>query len=140
MKIRNLVIILLAFTSATTFAQNNEVVRILPSEEGMVRLLITEHKNEPVIVKFKKGNQVISKDKIRTANKENGFIKLYDINNLYAGEYQLEVLNAGKITTYNFSTKNGQPVWTQYWNDKLNNDTQIAKLDKEDSLALTKGN
>ncbi|QSE97010.1 sialidase domain-containing protein [Fulvivirga lutea] len=143
MKTQFATIALAIISSVSVMAQSSTTAkaRILPhNEEGFVRLLITDHNNEPVVVKFKSGNTLISKNKINTSNKDNGFIKLYDIRNLRNGDYTLEIENNGTVITYNFTTDGNLPVWTQYWNDQLNNNTRLAKNDSADSSKLVAEN
>lgn len=135
--------ILLATLVSGVFAQNSQVIKaiILPhNEEGFVRLLVTEHNNEPVTVLFKKGNRIITKDRIKTDDYEKGFIKLYDIGNLKNGDYKIEIQNQDNVLSYDFTTKSNESVAAQFWKTQLNNNTRLAGIHSADSLVLQAGN
>ncbi|MEQ8928050.1 MAG: hypothetical protein RLO81_19690 [Fulvivirga sp.] len=143
MKTQLATIALALISSVSAMAQTSTSVtaRILPhNEKGFVRLLITDHNNKPVVVRFKSGNTLISKNKINTSKKEEGFTKLYDIRNLKEGNYTLEIENNDEVITYNFTTDGDLPVWTQYWNEQLNNNIRLAKHDSTDSSQLVAEN
>ena len=141
MKAQILTTLLMMF-SASIFAQSvqpNAVV--LPhTEEGFVRLMITNHNDQKISVIFKKGNHILNTDVIETKNEPKGFIKLYDVRNLTKGEYTIEVYNQNPIISFDFSADSEESIAKQFWKTQLNNNNQFATSDSLDSIALNRGN
>ncbi len=121
-------------------SQNNDpVVRILPFyQEGFVRLLVMESSEAPVTVKFYKGNNLLSTDKVQASNYENGFIKLYDVRKLKNGDYSVKVESKGKKAVQTFTISDNEPLWAQSAKNDIEGSERIAALNAKDSVSLEK--
>ena len=141
MKAQILTTLILMF-SVASFAQSSQPSAvILPhTQEGFVRLMVTEHNDQAVTVLFKKGDHIIKRDVVETKNEPKGFIKLYDVRNLTKGEYTIEVYNQNPIISFDFSADSDESIAKQFWKTQLNNNNQFATSDSLDSIALNRGN
>lgn len=123
----------------SSFAKDE--IKLLPhSEEGLLRLLYARGSNSPVTINFIKGNRRILTDKVKGQETENGFIRTYDISRLKNGEYTIEVKAKDTVSYEKIQIVENTPVWINYFNDKLNNNTQIAEVNQKDNLQKLAGN
>lgn len=146
MKTQKTILATLAIVLASTFSfaqtNNNESeVRVLPhSESGLMRLLYSGDSQELVTVKFYSGNALLYKDKVKADNYEKGFIKLYDLRKLGAGDFKVVVETSGKSTGYAFNIDRENKIWAEYWNNYTSKSSNLAKLEKEGKALLVSGN
>lgn len=145
MKTQKTILATLAIVMASTFSfgqsiNNKSEVRVLPHHEsGVLRLLYSGEEKETVTVKFYSGNALISKDKVKADKFEKGFIKLYDLRKLEAGDFKVEVETSGKSTGYAFTINEDKNIWVQYWNDYAIGQEVIASINPDKTL-LVSGN
>ncbi|MEM9856381.1 MAG: hypothetical protein AAF843_03440 [Bacteroidota bacterium] len=122
--------LILTVLSTATFAQqssNDPIVKILPlPTANMLKLLYVNDVEGAVQVKFYSGNALIKRDKIRGRNFEKGFVKKYDLSDLKAGIYQVEVISGGMSVKYELSVNPGQPLWARTWENHLSPEQAIA--------------
>ena len=134
MKTQKTILATLAIVMASTFSfgqtiNNKSEVRVLPHHEsGVLRLLYSGEEKETVTVKFYSGNALISKDKVKADKFNKGFIKLYDLRKLEAGDFKVEVETSGKSTGYAFTINEDKNIWVQYWNDYAIGQEVIASI------------
>ncbi|MEM6358717.1 MAG: hypothetical protein AAF149_09200 [Bacteroidota bacterium] len=114
----------LTVLSAAAFASDNAngdpVIKILPSPEANVlKLLYVNDMDGTVQVKFYEGSALVKKDKIKEKDFEKGFIKRYDLSELKAGIYQVEIISEGMSVKYELSVNPGQPLWARSWSGHM---------------------
>ena len=131
-------IVLLLVASGSMFAQSTGQVKILPSENGMVKLMYVGESESAVNVKFISGNKVISRDRIKSYEFENGFTKQYDISKVWKKDLTIEVEADDVNFSQKFDQNSNYPLWAQFYNNQLNSNTKIAALTTEDALNLRK--
>lgn len=125
--------LLVLMAAGTTFAQSAEqsaTVKLLPSEEGMVRLLYVGNSESTVTIKFMSGNKVITQDRIKSFKYDKGFVKYYDISEMWKKDITISVEADDVTFSQSFTQKSNDPLWAQYWTKQLNNNTIIASISK----------
>ena len=121
----------LTVLSAAAFANNGSngdpVIKILPTPTAnTLKLLYVNDTDGTVQVKFYQGAYLIKKDKIKGKDFENGFVKRYDLSELEAGIYQVEIISDGMSVKYELSVNPDQPLWARAWNGHLPSEQAIA--------------
>jgi hypothetical protein len=97
------VFVTLLTINSVSYAQtsNDPKIKILPSDRAdVLKVLFVSEINEPVIVTFYRGAEVLGSDKIKGNRYSRGFLKKYDISKIKAKEFTIEVASAHQSATY----------------------------------------
>ncbi|MEM7107525.1 MAG: hypothetical protein AAF519_04805 [Bacteroidota bacterium] len=120
----------LMILSTAAFANkggNDPVIKILPTPSpSMLKLLYVNDISGTVKVKFYKGTSLIKRDQIKGKEFEKGFVKRYDLSDLDAGIYQVEIACEGMSVKYELSINPDQPLWAKSWSSHLPSGQVIA--------------
>lgn len=132
MKIKTTIFALaLVVISSAAFATNGStgdpVIKILPSKTAnTLKLLYVNDMDETVQVKFFDNNGLVKRDKIKGKDFEKGFVRNYDLSDLKAGIYQVEIISGGMSVKYELSVNPDQPLWARSWSGHLPSEQAIA--------------
>ncbi|MEM6523305.1 MAG: hypothetical protein AAGF85_19990 [Bacteroidota bacterium] len=120
----------LTILSVSAFANNGSndpVIKILPTPSAStLKLLYVNDIEGSVKVKFYRGASLIKKDQIKEKDFKKGFVKRYDLSELDAGIYQVEIISEGMSVKYEVSINPNQPLWARSWSSHLPSGQVIA--------------
>ena len=112
--------VLSAAAFANKGANGDPVIKILPSQEAnILKLLYVNDMDGTVQVKFYKGSALIKRDRVKGKDFEKGFVKNYDLSELKAGIYQVEIVSEGMSVKYELSVNPDKPLWARSWSGHL---------------------
>jgi hypothetical protein len=90
----------MSFAVTNSNAQSGPAVKILPTtEKGILKIHYAQPTFKAVSIKFYDESGLITSDKV-SKSYEKGFSKKYDLSNLKAGEYWVEITSPELSVTY----------------------------------------
>lgn len=107
--------IALVAAAVTANSQSLEpAVKIIPSaQDGIFKVIYGYESEQAVQVKFFNEQGLLKLDKIKAEKFENGFVKKYDVRNVTAGDFWIEVASANLTVTYKMAEQKNrayQPI------------------------------
>jgi len=104
MKTQSIILVLLVMifgTAAQAQEVNEPAIKILPtSQQGILKVLYAYNSGQPVLVKFSDENTVLFSDKIKADSFKKGFSRKYDVRNIAAKTFYVEVSSESLSVTY----------------------------------------
>ena len=121
----------LTVLSATVFANNGStgdpVIKILPSKAAStLKLLYVSDMKGSVLVNIYGDKGLVRRDRIRGKEFEGGFLRKYDLSDLKAGTYQVEIISEGMSVKYELSVNPDRPLWARSWSGHFPDGQAIA--------------
>ena len=130
---RTTTLLTLAFAALFSFAayatepeKGTPQIRLLPTEAGMVKVLYVNGHEKTVHVKIFGQDGLLINDKVKLSKDDNGFIRFYNLKQLEAGTYWVEISDASMAVKYEITYQNNQMVWAKYWDSMLPSDQGLA--------------
>ena len=118
MKTQSIIIVVLVmlFGAAAQAQELNEpAIKILPtSQQGILKVLYAYNSGQPVLVKFSDENTVLFSDKIKANSFEKGFSKKYDVRQISAKTFYVEVSSETITATYRLTRSEDSDVLTPF--------------------------
>jgi hypothetical protein len=103
-------------------------IKILPSKAGILKVHYAMAVNESITVKFFTKDGLISTDRIEGAY-ENGLMKRYDIKNINAKDYWVEVSSPKLTVTYHVVPSKDKQTFTSHLEKTTYNYPVVAAND-----------
>ena len=95
------VLVMLIGTAVQAQEVNVPAIKILPmSQHGILKVLYAYNSGQPVNVKFFDDDAVLFSDKIKANAFRNGFSRKYDVRNIAAKTFYVEVSSESLSVTY----------------------------------------
>ena len=111
--------VLVTMSSFASDPGKSPQVKLLPAEDGMIKVLYVNGHEKKVNVKIFGQEGLLINDKVKLSSGDKGFVRLYNLKNLEAGEYRIEISDASTSISYRVTYQNNQTVWAQYWDGML---------------------
>lgn len=127
-KILMMVIVLAGMTTmAFRPIDSDPVARILPSgDRGLLKLLYYNPGEKSVQITFYDATGIIFRERLKSYQFKNGFVKNYDVRNLKDGIYWVEISDSELSVKYQVSFEEDK-MWVNYWNNYSPQHQAIAK-------------
>lgn len=118
--------VLVTLSSFASDPGNNPEIKLLPAEAGMIKVLYVNGHEKKVNVKIFGQEGLLISDKVKLSDSDKGFVKLYNLKDLEAGEYRIEISDASMSISYRVTYQNNQTVWAQYWDGMVRSNEGLA--------------
>ena len=111
-----LVVLVMLFGAAAQAQELNEpAIKILPtSQQGILKVLYTYNSGQPVLVKFSDENTVLFSDRIKADSFKKGFARKYDVRQIAAKTFYIEVSSETVSATYRLTRSEDSDVLTPF--------------------------
>lgn len=94
-------------------------VKLLPADAGMIKVLYVNGHEKNINVKIFGQDGLLIKDKVKLSKGDKGFVKIYNLKELEAGSYRIEISDASMTVSYQVTYQNNQTVWAHYWDGMM---------------------